>query len=112
VIIVPLLDFIVDRHIYARQWIGALLAVAGCAFLELHGRNTRTGTDESFNLHRFDKLFATTSLWHCLLENGTSRAQTSGPSSEVDCEFVAGHLHQQRRLLCVVGFTTYWYSCL
>jgi drug/metabolite transporter (DMT)-like permease len=52
VIIVPLLDFIVGRHIYARQWIGALLAVAGCAFLELHGRNTRTSTDGAFNLHK------------------------------------------------------------
>jgi drug/metabolite transporter (DMT)-like permease len=40
VVIVPLLDYVVGKHIYCRQWIGALLAVAGCAFLELHGSKT------------------------------------------------------------------------
>jgi drug/metabolite transporter (DMT)-like permease len=48
VVIVPLLDYVVGKHIYCRQWIGALLAVAGCAVLKLHhgSKTIHSGDDD------------------------------------------------------------------
>merc|ERR1712194_879237 len=37
VVVVPLLDFLTGKRIETRQWVGAVLAVAGVAFLELGG---------------------------------------------------------------------------
>lgn len=37
VVVVPLLDFVTGKQIKSRQWIGAVLAVVGVAFLELAG---------------------------------------------------------------------------
>lgn len=37
VVVVPLLDFITGKRIETRQWVGAVLAVIGVAFLELSG---------------------------------------------------------------------------
>uniref|UniRef100_A0A7S4EIY8 EamA domain-containing protein n=1 Tax=Pseudo-nitzschia australis TaxID=44445 RepID=A0A7S4EIY8_9STRA len=37
VVIVPLLDWVVGKRLLPRQWMGALLALAGVAFLELGG---------------------------------------------------------------------------
>lgn len=37
VVVVPFLDFITGKRIETRQWIGAVLAVVGVAFLELSG---------------------------------------------------------------------------
>jgi drug/metabolite transporter (DMT)-like permease len=37
VVVVPMLDFAVGKRLLSRQWIGAILAVVGVAFLELLG---------------------------------------------------------------------------
>jgi len=43
VVVVPLLDFVTGKRIEQKQWIGAILAVIGVAFLELTGTTTITG---------------------------------------------------------------------
>ncbi|KAG7354347.1 EamA-like transporter family protein [Nitzschia inconspicua] len=39
VVIVPLLEFMTGKKLLARQWVGALMALVGVAFLELGGGN-------------------------------------------------------------------------
>ena len=46
VVVVPLLDYVVGKHIACRQWTGAILAVGGCACLELVGGEGFNAADD------------------------------------------------------------------